>query len=265
MKKFILIAMMFILIIQLPINHQIENVNAEKINYARIEASGSYLYKTATANPSINNIWCELEKTYFVQILNDYNDQFYKVSYNSIIGFAKKSDLNIVLSTPLMPYPSGINIKIKNTNGCYLRSSPISKTSTNNIIKTLNKGTKNILFIGYIHGDENIDLKGNVWYLVKYEDEIGYIFSDFVENKVTLYPNLEEISLLNNNLSNTLLNPINNSTTAILIGIILLPCLIILAIMFLPKKATANIRKKNKKLKEIKINEITDIYNDLEL
>ncbi len=264
MKKIILIAIIVITIIQLQSIPQIQNVNAEKINYARVETNGSYLYKTATANPSTSNIWCELEKTYFVQILNNYNDYFYKVSYNSIIGFAKKSDLSIVLSTPLMPYPSGININIKNTSGCYLRSSPISKTTNNNIIKTLNKGTKNILFIGYIHGDENIDLKGNLWYLVKYEDEIGYIFSDFVENKVTLYPNLEEISLLNN-LPSSLLNPINNSTTLILIVVILLPCLIILSIMFLPKKVTANIRKKNKKLKEVKINEITDIYNDLEL
>lgn len=265
MKKFILISILLFLIIQIFPTNQITNVEAEQKSYARIETSGSYLYKTATSNPKTNNIWCELEKTYFVQILNDYNDNFYKVSYNSIIGFAKKSDLNVVLSTPLMPYPSGININIKNTSGCYLRSSPISKTSTNNIISTLNKGTKNILFIGYIHGDENVDLKGNVWYLVKFENEIGYIFSDFVENKVTIYPNLEEINLLNNNLSATLLNPISNSTTLLLIVIILLPCLVILLVMFLPKKATANIRKKNKQVKEIKINEVTDIYNDLDL
>ena len=33
--------------------------------------------------------------------------------------------------------------------------------------------------------------------------------------------------------------------------------------MFLPQKATSKIRKNKNKLKEIKINEITDIYNDL--
>lgn len=240
-------------------------VNANSIKFARVNSSGCYLYRTATLNPQIGNIWCELENSYFVEIVSDYNDNFYKVNYNSIIGFAYKKNINEVVSVPSNPFPSGINVSINSQSGCYMRSSPISKTTTNNIIKTLDKGTKNILFIGYVHGDESVDLKGNLWYLVKYGTDIGYIYSDYVESKVTIYPNLEEINLLNNNYSSTLINPLTNTTTLIIVVSIMIPCLIILILLFCPKPKTSKIRDGKTDVKVVDINELTDIYNDVDI
>ena len=68
-------------------------VKANGVKYAQITATKSYLYRTATQNPEISNIWCELPQTYFVEILNDYNDNFYKVDYNTVIGFVLKNFL----------------------------------------------------------------------------------------------------------------------------------------------------------------------------
>lgn len=264
-KNFLYLILITLVLFQALIPSQSIVANANGTKYARINGSGNYLYKTATENPQINNIWCELENSYFIEIIADYNNDFYKVNYNSIVGFALKKNLSEVISTPASPYPSGINISIDDSSGCYLRSTPISKTSTNNIIKTLDKGTNNILFIGYIHGDECVDLKGNLWYLVKYGTEIGYIYSSFVSNKVTIYPNLEEVSLLNNNVSSTMLNPLTNTTTLILVICIMIPCLIILILLFCPKPKTSKIRNNKNSVKQVDINELTDIYNDVDL
>lgn len=264
MKKLTL-CILVIIVLTLSLNSNDINVFASSKEYARISQNGCYLYKNPSDNPNIDNIWCELENTYFVElIVEDYNNTFSKINYNSIIGFAKKDCLRKIINVPSMPYPSGINIKINSNNGCYLRENPISKTNTNNIIKTLNKGTDNILFIGYIKGDEGVDLKGNLWYLVKHGNDIGYMYSDFAESKVTIYPNLEEVSFINNNISSTLLNPLTNTTTLIIVIAILTPSVLIMILLFLPKRKTAKIRKKGEPIKEIDYSEISDIYNDVD-
>ena len=200
----------------------------------------------------------------FVEVLSDYNDDFYKVNYNSVIGFAKKSDVREVINVPSSPYPSGITISI-NDNGCYFRALPISKSNTNNIIDIIEKSTSNIQFIGYAYGDECVDLKGTMWYLVKYNNDIGYIYSDFVNSKVTLYPNIEEVAYLNNDISSTMLNPLKDTTTLILVIIILIPCIFILILLFSSKPRKHKVKPKQQKIKEIDLTEITDIYNDIDL
>ena len=263
MKKYVLL----ILIVCLLTTQftKIDIVKANSVKYAQITTTKSYLYRTASQNPDISNIWCELPQSYFVEILNDYNDNFYKVDYNTVVGFVLKTDVKEIINSISSPYPSGINVNINSNSGCYIRSLPISKTNSNNIIDTLNKGTKNILFIGYAYGDECIDLKGNLWYLVKYNNEIGYIYSDFVESKVTIYPNVEEVSYLSNNYQSTMLNPLSDKSTIIIVFAIMTPCIFILIMLFLPKPKKKLPTTRTKRIKEIDINEISDIYNDMDL
>lgn len=240
-------------------------VSADTSGYAQIVSEVCYLYRNPTSNPDIDNIWCEIEKSYFVEILNDYNDDFFKVNYNSVVGFVAKDDVKEVVSAPISPFPSNINVNINSTSGCYMRSSPISKTTTNNIIHTLDKGTSNILFIGYSYGDECVDLKGNLWYLVKYNNDIGYIYSDFVEKKITLYPNVEEVSYIIKDMSSTMLNPLSDTSTLIVVVLILIPCIFILILLFIPKPKMKSIKLAKKPIKEIDLTEVSDIYNDIDL
>lgn len=264
MKKCVLFILLLCVLL-VPIN-SVNYANANSVKYAQITSNKAYLYRNALDNPDISNIWCELPQTYFVEILNDYNDNFYKVNYNSVIGFVLKTDVKEVLSSVKSPYPSGINVSINSSNGCYMRSLPISKTNTNNIIDTLNKGTSNISFIGYAYGDECIDLKGTLWYLVKYNNNIGYIYADFIANKITLYPNIEEVTYLSNNITSTMLNPLSDTSTLIIVITIMVPCIIILILLFMPKPKYKRAKVANKnKIKEIDLTEISDIYNDIDI
>lgn len=261
MKKFLLM----IICIMILFNASTYTVYANDNSYAQITSENGYLYRNPTSNPDISNIWCKLEQTYFVEIINDYNDDFYKVNYNSIIGFIKKSEVKEITNTPISPYPSNINIKINSTSGCYLRELPISKTTTSNIIKTIDKGTNNLLFVGYAYGDECIDLKGSLWYLVKHNNDIGYIYSDFVENKVTIYPNIEEVSFHIKDYTSSMLNPLSDTSTLITTIIITIPCIFILILLFTAKPKLNKSKPKKYNIKEIDLTEVTDIYNDLDV
>lgn len=264
MKKYIYFLVLICLLNVFTLN--IDTVNAESNSYAQIISDNAYLYRNATNNPDISNIWCEIEQSYFVEIITDYNDNFFKVNYNSVIGFVNKSDVKEIINTPKAPFPSNINVNINSNSGCYMRSLPISKTTTNNIINTLDKGTNNLLFVGFTYGDECVDLKGTLWYLVKYNNDIGYIYSDFVQSKVTLYPNIEEVSYLNNNISSTMLNPLSNTNTLIIVITILIPCIFILILLFIPKTKFKKVKVKPKQnIKEIDLTEVTDIYNDIDI
>ena len=93
------------------------------------------LYKIADNSDIFTDIICIVEKSYFVEIISEYKD-YYKVNYNNITGYIKKADVVIVKDKPTTPFPT--NIKITMGNTCNLRSSPTTKTSTNNIIATIN-------------------------------------------------------------------------------------------------------------------------------
>ena len=47
-------------------------------NYARILNSQTYLYRSANEDKSLKNMVCILEKTYYVEILMIYDEDFYK-------------------------------------------------------------------------------------------------------------------------------------------------------------------------------------------
>ena len=122
------------------------------------------------------------------------------------------------------------------------------------------------MFIGYAYGDECVDLKGNMWYLVKYNNHIGYIYSDFVTDKITIYPNVEEVSFTIKDYTSAMLNPLSDSSTIITTIIIALPCIFILILLF-TAKPKPKIKKisKNHKIKQVDLTEVSDIYNDLDL
>ena len=51
-------------------------VYAKSPDYAQIKNSSTYIYKSAELNESISNKLCLVEKSYFVKILNNFNDIF---------------------------------------------------------------------------------------------------------------------------------------------------------------------------------------------
>lgn len=220
----------------LPITHS-TFVTADT-RYARIENS-TYLYRSTTLDDTISNIICIAEKTYFVEIISDYNTH-YRVNYNGINGYVKKNDVKEVSSTPSTPYPYNIVLTIG--NNCNMRSTPTTKSSTNNILTTLYENEQNLEFIGRIYSEEAIDFGGSTWYYVKYNNMYGYIYNKYIKNITPIYENTENVTYLSTPVDR-IENPIYHTPSLILIIILLIPCISILFILYKPKKPN------NKKIK----------------
>lgn len=229
----------FILLFTIQLNFSNASVFANS-KFARVENSTN-IYSSQVSKEII----CLAEKSYFVQILNEYEDT-YKVSYNGISGYVKKNDVREITSTPLTPYPKNISIIIG--SDCNLRSSPTTKSQKNNIISTLKAGETNIEFIGRIYSDEAIDFCGTTWYYVKYLGEYGYVYNKYIKSITPIYENTEKISYTQASNTN-IQNPITNIPSMLIIIILSIPLLFILIILYLPKGKI----KKQRHKKQVKI------------
>lgn len=215
-------------------------------NFARIEKT-TELYKTNIVNSNLDNILCLAEESYFVEIIADY-DNLYKVSYNGVTGYIKKTDVKKINNSPITPYPNNIKI-IMNTN-CNLRSSPTTKTNTNNVISTIYSNTTNITFIGRTMGEEAIDFGGNTWYYVCCDGQYGYIYNNYIKSISPIYKNNESFSYYEE-FPLTNINPISHTPSLIIMIILAIPLLFVLLILYLPNKHKKVKNNKAKIIKEI--------------
>lgn len=233
-------------------------------SYAQVNDNSSYLYKTSSYNEDIDNKYCLLPKSFFVKILNNYNDLYYKAQYKDLTGYVKKSEVSLIKETPQKPYPTTKTISIKSTNSCYLRNSPKIKTSISNVITTIPSSTKDIEYIAKMMGEEAIDLQGTMWYLVRYNNQLGYIYN-FYSNTIILDEiNAEQVTVIYQNESMTL-TPLSDTQNLLLIFSILLPILVVLYLLYTPNK-TRKISKKSKNNKQkLDLSESIQYYNDIDL
>ncbi len=229
------------MIILLPIEHT--RVYAQS-TYARIMTE-SNLYRYAESNDTIENVICILEKTYFVEIISD-NNNMYKVKYNGVSGYVKKNDVQIINEIPNTPYPSGILITIG--TDCNLRSTPTTKSNKSNVISTIYKNETNISYIGRIFAEETIDFGGTTWYYINYNGNYGYIYNKYVSHITPTYANTEKITYKSDNISH-IENPMTHLPSVIIILIMLMPCVLILLILYWPRhRVTKHKRIKNRKI-----------------
>lgn len=233
-----IITLLLIISILLTSYHTNLIVYAES-RYARIENS-TCLYKSTLDSDNISNVICIAEKSYFVEIIGDY-DSYFRVNYNGVNGYVKKNDVKEISNTPSTPYP--YNIKLTIGSNCNLRSSPTTKSDTNNILTTLYTDEHNFTFIGRIYSEEAIDFGGSTWYYVNYNGTYGYIYNRYVKSITPIYENTENVTYLSTE-PTKIENPISHTPSLILIIILLIPCLAILLILYLPKKHVKKSRPK---------------------
>ena len=193
--------------------------------YGRIVNTGSMLYKTATKDSAYSGKYFELENTYFVDIIDEYDDS-YKVSYNGIVGYANKDAIKRISGTPQNPFPN--NIKLTVNKSCYMRSTP-SQSDYGNSIMLVSANTQ-VSFVGKIQSVSIEDFGDNTWYYVKVENTYGYIFSGYFKSKVVISPNTEQIALIDN--TNMPYNALSNTTIALTIAIMCVPALVIMFVMY---------------------------------
>lgn len=230
MKKqfFIHIAIIMVLLPYLFFNKNSITISASSMQYARITSSNARLYKTATENNNISNVICYLEETYFVEVLLNFNIDFYKVSYNGEIGYVLKSNLELVEGTPKTPFP--ISTITTSNSRCYLRSSPEVHTSNSNALCVIPANCNKIKYIGKAIGTEAVDYKGTTWFYVEYLETKGYVYNNYVANVSSIYQNLENLQPLN--AIKEIINPLSTPKCAIIIAIISAPCIFILILLY---------------------------------
>lgn len=210
-------------------------------SYARITNSHTYLYRTASRNTDTKNIICVMENTYYVEILLIYDEDFYKVNYNGVSGYVLRQDVKRVKDVPTHPYPSGVEMVTINNNS-YLRTSP---NKSNNSLTIVPSNCSKLNYIGKIYGEQVDDFRQNLWYYVEYQGVYGYIYSEYIRSISSIYPNVEELSYVNDNDFDDIINPLSNSTCILIIVGMSVPILIIMYMIYKkPRRSKSKFKEK---------------------
>jgi hypothetical protein len=242
MKRIIIVLTLILIVLM---NENVYTIKADT-NYARINKT-TEIYKTFSDNNSLENILCLAEVTYYVEIISDY-DTLYKINYNGIVGYIKKTDVKKIQNTPITPYP--YNIKLTINSNCNLRSTPTTKSSSNNTISIVYTTSEDIVFIGRAIGEEAIDFGGNTWYYVCYNGDYGYIYNNYVKSITPIYKNSEKYEYINETTS-SINNPITHTPSLIIIIFLSIPLFLVIIILYLPHKNKPTKSKKQKIIREI--------------
>ena len=222
--------------------------------YARVLFEQVYLYKSNNNDSSIENIYFELPKTYFVELI-DISGNFYKARYLNFTGFVKKDSVQAISNTPINPFLTNINFRVYAELSQSLWSTP-STENKNNLITEIPPLTKNIQYIGKIHGECLIEGRTNVWYFCKYateKDNYGYIYSDFCDEMPTVINNTEDVNYINNPTFKTPITPTktipkDSNAVGIVVGILSVPALIFVLMIMKGTRILSAEKIKNKEV-----------------
>ena len=233
--------------------------------YARAETSGVYLYKSAQGTDQ-SNILFEIPESYFVGLLSDYNNLFYKVMYLDLTGFVLKSSVTPVKETPETPYLEGITFRVYTPGGTEMVANPTSKSPT--VITTVEQNTI-IKYYGKSIGQENISGRGSTWYFgTTPTGESGYIYKGLTDQLSHIPLNTEQTTPLSTPFGESndyLYNLVNISLLSKILIILFttLPVLLLIYLLLKPykieKSLTSHTPKNKLNSKTIRqIEDITD-------
>ena len=221
--------------------------------YARVLFEQVYLYKAPTNDNSLSNIYFELPKTYFVELINKIGD-FYEAKYMDFVGYVKKDCVQAVSQTPINPFLKNINFRVYANLSENIWSEPNTNSKLLTAIPHL---TNNLQYLGKINGESLIDGRTNVWYYCKFNNSskeyYGYVYSDFCDEMSEIKNNTEELNYINNPTFEPYIEPIktipkNSNVVGIVVGILSIPALIF---VFLIMKGTRIFNQEKIKRKEI--------------
>ena len=160
MKKIIVI---FIFLLSICLVTPAQYIYASGEFYGRILSTNIYLYSSPSSSDDNQNQIFMLPITYFVKLLGDENDLYYKAEYKGIFGYVKKSEVSCIDKTPVTPYANNISFRIFTPSGANLRTSPNETNGISNLVTTIPFMCTNLEFYGQALGEEAISYKGNVW------------------------------------------------------------------------------------------------------
>lgn len=225
--------------------------------FARVMFDQVYLYKTPNDIDDSSNILFELPKTYFVELLENANNKFYKVNYSTFTGYVKKDSVQAIAGIPLSPYLENINFRVYAEMSRDLRSEPNLSNGSSSQIAYIPLFTRNITYYGKIIGESLIDGRTNVWYYCKYsadKDYYGYVYSDFCDEMTTLTENTEKVTYLDNPTFAAVQQtpnytiPQTDNHLGIIIGILSVPAIVFLLMIVKGKHILSKEKYKDKEV-----------------
>ena len=204
--------------------------------YARIMFDNVLLYKAPVESTENSNVYFELPKTYFVELLSLANDDFYEVNYSSFHGYVKKDSVQAVNQKPTTPYLENISFRVYAEMSRDLRSEPNTTAGTSSQVAYIPLLNRNLTYYGRIEGERLIEGRTNIWYYCKFtadKDYYGYVYSDFCDEITPIISNSEEVTYISNpdfkttEIEKTSM-PTNDKNVGIIVGILAIPALIFL-------------------------------------
>lgn len=243
--------------------------------YARIETSGVYLYKSAKTT-NLDNAYFELPKSYFVLLVSNIDNEFYKAQYKDVVGYVKKSEVSPVAEKPNKPYPDEVKFWTYSSDGTNIVSSTFSRnnpkdTGSVSVMQELN-------YYGQMVGDELIKDRGYLWLYCKTENASGYLYAGLCDVSKNFKDNTEVVTKISepyiDNDDSFLYNLVSLSPAlkVILVLLVTLPCFLLVFLLFKPfnikvkqKPILIPQENKKKKVKNRTINKIQKIIDDEEL
>ena len=204
--------------------------------FARIMFDQVYLYKNPIDLLDSSNVYFELPKTYFVELTDIAENNFYKVNYQNFSGYVKKESVQAILGTPTKPFLKDVNFRVYAELSRDLRSEPNTSNGSSSQIAYIPLLTRNITYYGKIYGESLIDGRTNIWYYCKYsadKDYYGYVYSDFCDEMTPILQNTEEVIYTENpTFKESSLSPYtipsNDNSVGIIVGILSVPAMVFL-------------------------------------
>jgi len=211
--------------------------NSNQTYFARVMFDQVYFYKTPYEINDSSNIYFTLPKSYFVELTDLVDNNFYKANYLNFSGYVKKDSVQAIEGIPSSPYLKNINFRVYAELSRDLRTEPNTSNGSSSQVAYIPLYTRNITYIGAITGETLIDGRTDIWYYCKYsadKDYYGYVYSDFCDELSPIIENTEQVTYLNNptfkfdtNKNNYTLSQ-SDSKLGIIVGILSIPALIFL-------------------------------------
>lgn len=246
--------LMFILFLLQP---SLPYVSADSIDtfFARVMYDNVYLYKSALDIQDYSNVYFELPRTYFVELIDSHGD-FYQVKYLSFTGYVKKESVQTIVGTPMKPYLNDISFRVYSEQSRSLRIEPTETAGSASLVTYIPLLSRNLTYYGKIVGTSLIQGRTNIWYYCKYtadKDYYGYVYSDFCDEMTTILENTENVIYRSNpTFESTKIEtslPIEDKTTTIIIAILCIPAIIF---VFMILKSSVILNKEKRETKEIR-------------
>jgi len=215
--------------------------------YAKIEDDGVLLFKTNTSL-SLENAYFEIPKTYYVLLISNIDNNFYRAQYRDVIGYVLKTSVTPVEETPDTPYLENVTFRVYSTDGTNI----FSKTTNTSTLEPSNQVEvlETIDYYGKLSGDEYIENRGRTWYYGKSNsNKTGYFYAGLCDNLSTIIENNEPYTPIADPFADddtSYLYSLASITPALkitLVLIITLPAFAIVFLLFSPMKTKKKLKK----------------------